>query len=82
MTTTDASFRVSADQPDGEGHMTACCEEKSCDITGMRERHARVLWVVLLINRAYFDLWYSVPPTKGGHSYGAFTFHRPPDPAA
>jgi cation diffusion facilitator family transporter len=54
MTTIDASFHVSADQQDGEGHMTACCEDKSCEITGMHERHARVLWVVLLINAVMF----------------------------
>jgi hypothetical protein len=34
--------------------MTACCEDKSCEITGMRERHARVLWVVLLVNAVMF----------------------------
>ena len=34
--------------------MDQCCEEKACDITAMRERHGRVLGVVLLINAAMF----------------------------
>ncbi len=34
--------------------MDHCCEDKSCDITAMQERHGRVLWVVLLINAVMF----------------------------
>jgi cation diffusion facilitator family transporter len=30
--------------------MDHCCEDKGCEIMVMRERHGRVLWVVLLIN--------------------------------
>jgi hypothetical protein len=26
-------------------------------------------------NRVYFDLGYTVPPRKGGHSHGEFTVH-------
>jgi cation diffusion facilitator family transporter len=31
-----------------------CCEDKSCEITAMRERHGRVLWIVLAINALMF----------------------------
>jgi cation diffusion facilitator family transporter len=34
--------------------MTSCCEDKSCEITAMQERHGRVLWVVLIINAVMF----------------------------
>jgi cation diffusion facilitator family transporter len=34
--------------------MTSCCEDKSCEITALRERHARILWVVLIINAMMF----------------------------
>jgi cation diffusion facilitator family transporter len=34
--------------------MDYCCEDQSCELTGMRERHRRVLWVVLVINAAMF----------------------------
>jgi Co/Zn/Cd efflux system component len=34
--------------------MNHCCEDKSCELTAMQERHGRVLWVVLLINAAMF----------------------------
>jgi hypothetical protein len=30
--------------------------------------------------RVNLDLWYAVPPTKGGHSYGHVTVRRSPDP--
>jgi cation diffusion facilitator family transporter len=34
--------------------MIGCCEENSCDITAMRERHGRVLWIVLIVNAVMF----------------------------
>ena len=34
--------------------MATCCEDKSCEITAMRERHERVLWMVLAINAVMF----------------------------
>ena len=34
--------------------MSSCCESKSCELTEMRERHARVLWAVLIINALMF----------------------------
>jgi Co/Zn/Cd efflux system component len=34
--------------------MTNCCEDKSCEISAMRENHGRVLWIVLVINAAMF----------------------------
>lgn len=34
--------------------MTNCCEDKSCEITAMRESHGHVLWIVLVINAAMF----------------------------
>jgi cation diffusion facilitator family transporter len=34
--------------------MTNCCEDKSCEITAMRESHGRVLWIVLFINAVMF----------------------------
>ena len=32
----------------------SCCDDKSCEITAMRESHARVLWIVLGINALMF----------------------------
>lgn len=32
----------------------SCCDDKSCEITAMRESHARVLWIVLAINALMF----------------------------
>lgn len=34
--------------------MAACCEDKGCEITALRSRHARVLWIVLAINALMF----------------------------
>jgi cation diffusion facilitator family transporter len=34
--------------------LAICCEDKSCEITAMRENHARVLWIVLAINALMF----------------------------
>ena len=34
--------------------MASCCEDKSCEITAIRERHQRVLWIVLVINALMF----------------------------
>ncbi len=34
--------------------MADCCEDKSCEITAMRESHGRVLWIVLVINAVMF----------------------------
>ena len=34
--------------------MASCCENKSCELTALRQRHRRVLWAVLLINAAMF----------------------------
>jgi len=34
--------------------MTNCCEDKSCEVTALRERHARTLYVVLAINAVMF----------------------------
>jgi cation diffusion facilitator family transporter len=34
--------------------MASCCEDKSCEITAMRESHQRVLWIVLVINALMF----------------------------
>lgn len=34
--------------------MASCCEDKSCEITAMRESHGRVLWIVLTINALMF----------------------------
>jgi cation diffusion facilitator family transporter len=31
-----------------------CCEDKSCEITALRETHGRVLWIVLTINALMF----------------------------
>jgi hypothetical protein len=34
--------------------MANCCENKGCEISAMRDRHSRVLWVVLVINAVLF----------------------------
>lgn len=34
--------------------MTNCCEDKACEISALRARHARVLWAVLAINALMF----------------------------
>ena len=34
--------------------MASCCEDKSCEITALREQHGRVLWIVLAINALMF----------------------------
>ena len=34
--------------------MTGCCEDKSCEIGALRDRHSRVLWIVLAINAIMF----------------------------
>jgi len=34
--------------------MASCCEDKSCEITALREKHGRVLMIVLLINTGMF----------------------------
>lgn len=34
--------------------MANCCEDKSCEITAIRENHSRVLWTVLVINAVMF----------------------------
>lgn len=31
-----------------------CCEDKSCEVTALRESHSRVLWIVLAINALMF----------------------------
>lgn len=34
--------------------MSGCCENKSCEVATLRQRHARVLWIVLGVNAAMF----------------------------
>jgi cation diffusion facilitator family transporter len=34
--------------------MTNCCEDKGCEIDALRERHGRVLWIVLAVNPLMF----------------------------
>lgn len=34
--------------------MASCCEDKSCEITALREKHRRVLQIVLAVNAAMF----------------------------
>ncbi len=34
--------------------MASCCEDKSCEINALRDRHSRVLWIVLAINAIMF----------------------------
>jgi cation diffusion facilitator family transporter len=34
--------------------MSSCCENKSCEISALKTKHARVLWIVLAINATMF----------------------------
>ena len=34
--------------------MANCCEEKSCEVSALRQTHGRVLWIVLAINSVMF----------------------------
>ena len=34
--------------------MSNCCDDKSCEIAGMAQRHAHLLWIVLAINAVMF----------------------------
>jgi Co/Zn/Cd efflux system component len=34
--------------------LASCCEDKSCEITALRDSHGRVLWIVLAINAVMF----------------------------
>ena len=34
--------------------MASCCEDKSCEITALRDKHRRVLQAVLALNAAMF----------------------------
>jgi cation diffusion facilitator family transporter len=34
--------------------VTDCCERKGCEITALRAKHGRVLWIVLWVNAAMF----------------------------
>lgn len=34
--------------------MSSCCEDKSCEVAELKERHSRVLWAVLAINASMF----------------------------
>jgi len=34
--------------------MASCCDDKACEVTALRESHARVLWIVLSINALMF----------------------------
>jgi cation diffusion facilitator family transporter len=45
---------ASLDPPCENLPMTDCCEDKSCEIVALRERHGRVLWIVLGINALMF----------------------------
>jgi cation diffusion facilitator family transporter len=38
----------------GDEMATSCCEDKSCEITALRESHARVLWIVLAVTALMF----------------------------
>ena len=40
----------------GSKRISTCCEDKSCEITKLRESHGKVLWAVLVINAAVFFL--------------------------
>ena len=35
-------------------NMSHCCEKKSCEIAELKNKHARILWIVLLINFTMF----------------------------
>ena len=39
--------------------MVDCCEDKSCEVSALRERHRNVLWVVLWTNAVMFlvEMW-------------------------
>jgi cation diffusion facilitator family transporter len=44
--------------------MSGCCENKSCEVSALRESHQRVLWAVLAINASMFVIegvagWYA-----------------------
>jgi cation diffusion facilitator family transporter len=44
--------------------MSSCCENKSCEVSSLRESHKRVLWAVLTINASMFFIeglggWYA-----------------------
>lgn len=41
------------DRP-GRNEMASCCEEKNCEIDALRERHGKVLWIVLVVNALMF----------------------------
>lgn len=34
--------------------MANCCEDKGCEVTALRDKHGRVLWMVLVINAVMF----------------------------
>jgi cation diffusion facilitator family transporter len=34
--------------------MAGCCDDKTCEVTALRARHSRVLWIVLAINAVMF----------------------------
>jgi cation diffusion facilitator family transporter len=34
--------------------MAGCCDDKTCEVTALRARHRRVLWIVLAINAVMF----------------------------
>jgi len=34
--------------------MSSCCEDKSCEVVALKDRHSRVLWAVLAINASMF----------------------------
>ena len=38
--------------------------------------HISIEAILNEIKRVYFDLGYTVPPRRGGHSHGEFTVHR------
>jgi integrase/recombinase XerD len=42
--------------------------------------HLRTTCQYYLGIRVHLDLWYAVPPMKGGHRHGELTVHRSPDP--
>jgi cation diffusion facilitator family transporter len=39
--------------------MSNCCEDKACEVEALRDRHGRVLWIVLVINSIMFvvEIW-------------------------
>lgn len=41
------------DRP-GVSAMASCCENKSCEVTALRQSHSRILWAVLVMNGAMF----------------------------